>query len=660
MLRRSFLEHDDSAGGTRTFPRSADDRADRLRNPVESRRDALHGSGPLEQRTQRSTGVYAAVVGVMVATSVAVREPALHAGLFADDWDQYAMVQGIYPIKLQFWDLFNWVTADDSERAALLDAGRLPWWAARNVHLGVFRPLASVLTYLDYTTLDALHHPWRMHIHSLLWWLFLVGGVATLLGTLLPLPIAAISVGLYAFDDGHIVPFAWPANRSQLVALAFIIWALWLEVLAERRGSRTLRAIAAASVALGLAAGEHALAPLTYFAGFFLLGSGTWLERARKLLPSIALVAFYICLRASLGYGVAGSGFYVDPLSEPLRYAEACLTRVPLLLGELIFSASSEWWYWGYPWQRFEWFRELTPTAFWLQPGVRVGLVSLGIVAGVLTLAAIRQLGDSDGRLGERQLRWLLIGALVSLIPLSGTIALGRMTVAPAIAFNALIAYVAWRSVRILRQRVSVRSCVAAAAVLLVVFELAVIEPVLRSRDGAHYMHGITHLERGWVEKAEYGSDDLTHNHVFVLSSRDMASQFSITYILHAAGRAMPASATLLSPMGEKAQLLSRRSENVFDIEFSTLRTRVPPMNGSVYRSEGDPLTVGDVVSMRLFDVTIMDVENGQPNHLRFVFKSSVDDLSYVFLVATEEQLARIRMPAIGESVTIPAALGPL
>ena len=570
------------------------------------------------------------------------------------------MENGIYPVQLPIWDMFNWVGGTNAERVALFRSGRLPWWAASNVHLGVFRPLPSVLTHFDYATLDGLHHPWRMHVHSLLWWLLLVAGVAVLLGTLLPLPLAAISVGLYALDDGHVVPFAWAANRSELIAFAFVVWALWVEILAQRRGSTALRVLSGALVLLGLASGEHALAPLTYFVALFLLGSGSLWQRARKLVPLVVLVLVYSAVRARLGYGIAGSGFYIDPLSEPVRYVEACLTRVPILLGELVFSASSEWWFWGYPWEHQAWFRELLPQAAWEQSGVRVALVSLGIVAGLLSLAAVRWLAQADGRLGERNLRWLLLGALASLIPLSGTIVLGRMTVAPAIAFNALLAYVAWRAgQRVLERSGALWQRIGAGLVVLLIVELAVIEPAMRSRAGAHYMHGVTHVERRWVEEADYGTDDLSGKYVFVLSSRDMASQFSIPYIMHAAGRGMPEFATLLSPMGEKVQFLTRTGDNSFELLFPIMITRVEPFNGSVYRPVNDPLRAGDTISSVMFDVTVLRVERGQPSHLRFVFRRPVDDPSLIFMVANEHRLQRLEMPPIGERVNIRAAAGP-
>jgi hypothetical protein len=172
-------------------------------------------------------------------------------------------------------------------------------------------------------------------------------------------------------------------------------------------------------------------------------------------------------------------------------------------------------------------------------------------------------------------------------------------------------------------------------------------------------MHGVTHLERGWIEKADYGTDDLAGKHVFVLSCRDMASQLSIPYILHAAGRAMPQSARLLSPMGEKAQLITRTSQSAFELEFSTLRTRIAPFNGSVYRSEEEPLRPGDKATSMLFEATVLEVANDQPSRLRFVFRQNLDDPSFIFMIAAESQLTRIELPRIGRSMTIPEAAGP-
>jgi hypothetical protein len=327
-------------------------------------------------------------------------------------------------------------------------------------------------------------------------------------------------------------------------------------------------------------------------------------------------------------------------------------------MAELMFSASSEWWYWGYPWAQDPWFSQLPP-ALRTQETTRATLVCVGVAGLVLASAAVWWLGRRDGRHGERELQWLLVGALASLVPLAGTIVLGRMTVAPAIAVNSLLAYAAWTAGNTAVHGTRLWTRICCAALVLAVVLVSVILPTQRSRAGAHYMRGATHAERRWVEDADFGFDSLADKHVFVLACRDMASQFSIAYIMHAAGRAMPASATLLSPMGENEQRLTRVDERTFELTFPSTRPRVEPINGSVYRSEKEPLRVGDRVASNLFEVSIRATNLGQPSQLRFSFHIPVDDPSLIFMIATDQGMARIVMPSPGETVLIPPAAGP-
>ena len=618
---------------------------------VAQARAECSGSTLMKEGTTKARRAYWSIVSAIVLGGVALRAPALDANLYADDWDHYAIETNLYPVKLPIWDMFNWVGHEAAQREALLEAGRLPWWSSPDLQLSVFRPLASLVVHFDYAVLDGAHHPGRLHIHTALWWSFLLFGVAGLMASVLPLPVAVLSTLLYAVDDGFIVPFAWVANRSQIIALAFVVWALWCHVRAQRTGKWSLHCASAALVALGLCAGEHALAALAYLVAASLYRPGPFWTRTRALIPPATLVAAYVLVRAWLGYGIAGSGFYIDPVTEPIRYLFAFRDRVLVLLADLLFSIPCEWSQ-GAP---LPGFLEQTLSLMLPASSTQLSAAPVGLIAAVLVLVAIRWLRESRGGHGERAIEWLVVGALISLLPVGGVIAAGRMTPAPALGFDAFMAFLVWRSANAAMRASSRRRAVVASLSAMSLLAVALIVPARRSYHGAHYMNGMTNGERRWIEQADFGVESLVGRHVFVLSARDLASQIAIPYILHAAGKAMPASARLLSPRGDEPQVLTRVGASSFELAFAQ-HSSGTSFVGSVYRSDADVMHPGDKFFGPLFEVSVLETKLGQPTRVRFDFPISLDNEVFVFVVARQKQLVRLKLPPIsGHFVIAPA-----
>jgi hypothetical protein len=191
------------------------------------------------------------------------------------------------------------------------------------------------------------------------------------------------------------------------------------------------------------------------------------------------------------------------------------------------------------------------------------------------------------------------------------------------------------------------------------VIGIALIAPTLRSRVGAHYMNGMTNLERGWVEHASFGVESLGGRNVLLLSARDLASEISIPYILHAAGRVMPDSAALLSPRGDSPQTLVRVADNSFELVLGPVTQPPTRFNGSVYRATGEVMRPGATFQSNNFEATVLEVTSEQPSSLRFDFVLPLESDKLVFMVAAKGQMKRFTMPRVGERVVIPPAEGP-
>lgn len=603
--------------------------------------------------------IYLMCVIAISLGSFAMLSPALRGTLLADDWDHYAMQQRIYPVDTSAWDMFRFVGSSESERRPLLDSGRLPWWSSSDLHLAVFRPLSSLLIYADFAWLGGHDRTWILHLHSIVWWLVLFGAVAALYRRFLPLPLAVLALLVFAVDDAHVYPVVWLANRSELVAVALVCWGIWAHVTAaERAHPLKLQATAWVLVGLGLLAGEHAIAPLTYLVGYELFsGRAHWGRAIQRLLPYAALTVAYLAARAYLDYGVSGSAFYVDPIREPVRFLQHGLTRIPLLVGDLLLGMAAEWWYWGIPY--VVWVKDLLP-AEWIEfPLLQKIQVSLGATSVIVACAGMVWAFRVSRRSARLRVQWsLLLGAALSLLPLAGTAPMTRLTVVPAIAADALIAVVLWKlGCQIARNNDlwtrTWLSIVCAAGIIL-----HLVRPSVHCVQGTRYLTNSSHLEYGWTTKADFGAEDVRQRHVFFVSAHDMAAQYLMPYLMHAARLPIPLTSHLLSPAAENAHVLSRVAENVLDVLFPEPITNAPfaPM---VYRQAGTGFFVGQTFHNALFDVEVKMVRGVEPRQLRFTFPSSLDDPKYLFVYPTEEGIEPVRLPVVGNSIRLDSPAWP-
>lgn len=612
----------------------------------------------------RRTG-YAGYVALALALGLGLRFETFQGTLLADDFDHYAMRAGIYPVERGALDAFDFVSGSAEERAVLDASGRLPWWAAPQLQLAVWRPFASALIAVDHGLLGG--RPVLLHAHSMLWWALLVAAVALLLRTVLPLPIAALAVALYALDEAHGLPSGWIANRSALCAVGFVVLGLYFHARERVAGApRHAAALSMPCIALGLACGEHALAPLAYLVAFELaFMQDAPLRRVRALAPAALLTCAYLGAHHLLGYGLSGSGFYIDPLVAPGRYLEAAAQRLPLLLGDALFGLAAEWHYGGVPFR--EALEDVVPRD-WLEPAALQAFQhALGVCAAVIAIAALYALyrGALARIAHARTARFLLLGALLSLAPLAATLPMSRLLLAPAIGFDALIAWLIWEAgtraagtagaPRNPATRDRVRLGLAALALLALHAGWA----GKRARSDAAYYAVRSTLEENWVADARIDDRRVAQQHVFVIAAQDWATQWALPSVRHRHGKPRPKSSHLLSAAFLRPHTLYRPADRLLDVMIEGESVRGTFL-GSVYRAEDLPFAVGDFFSFPEFQVLVQATQAGEPLRMRFRFPRSVDDPSYLFLYPSPEGLRRVYPPLIGTRFELPSPTPPL
>jgi hypothetical protein len=456
-----------------------------------------------------------------------------------------------------------------------------------------------------------------------------------------------------------------------MVATAWVVWGVWVHALSldalNVTRARALRLLAFALITSGFLAGEYAFAPL-----FFVIAI-EWQapkdgrrQRALRLLPYAGVAAGYVVLRSVLGYGVAGSSFYIDPATEFARFISACLVRIPLLAGDLVLGIPAEWWYWSVPWRTADFAQRIFPEKFLYVES----LAHVQLVLGVIALFASAAIGVRLFRGRARPLGALLLAALCSLIPLSGTASMSRLTLAPAIAFDAALGYaLVWlvqlaldrrpttgAGLRVGRPSPLVRSSAALGALL--VLQLHVVRAARETRGGVNGLSEASVRDTRVVQQADFALDDLRGHDVIVVSAHDMATQYCLPYVLHLAGRTLPASSHILSPAAENEHILYRPASNILDLEYPKPLLG-EPYSHNVYRRDDAFFYEGQQIPGEAFNIIVNEVRDGMPRRLTFIFRADMDDPRYVFMFPTKQGLKRFTLPRIGETQKLPAPAWP-
>jgi hypothetical protein len=281
---------------------------------------------------------YAALLAVLLTA------PSLASGLLLDDhvhhilFDDHLRLPGmpVSPI-----DGFVFVSRDPALRAQLLDRAHGPWWSSPDLVLAFFRPLSSLSHCVDYRLFPG--QPALMHAENLVWLAALVLAAGALYRRVMASVWAAgLATVLFAVDDAHGLPAGWVANRNGLMAAAFGAWALVAHERWRRGGWRAGAIVGPLLFVLGLLSAEAGLATAGYLvAHAIFLERGSWRRRALGLAPYAVLTVVYRIIHHRLGYGTHGSGLYVDPAADPVRFTLGAVERIPvLLLGQLGFPSS--------------------------------------------------------------------------------------------------------------------------------------------------------------------------------------------------------------------------------------------------------------------------------------------------------------------------------
>lgn len=575
---------------------------------------------------------YVALAALAIVVGVGLQLPTLGSGLAADDYLQRAMLDGTYPVTRGALDLYAFVS-DERDLEIMTASGALPWWSDPELRLSALRPLASLLCVFDHRVLGG--NPLFSHAHSLAWMALAIVGFALIARRLLPTRTAALSVFVFAIDPMFLLPVGWLANRTALVSTALGLLALHAHLRHREDGWRPGAALSVLGFSLALAAGEYALSVLAYLLVYEIFAApGSRARRAIGALHGLLPAAVYLVAHIGLGYGAKGSAIYVDPIETPAKFALALFMRVPSMLASELS---------GFPPDG------LHAAAFALGGAGWLGLyAALGALAWLATGSIRRLPGRSPRLVGS-----FAIGAVLSTLPLAGTLPSVRLLVVPAIGGSLVVAALfrdAWLGLAARRgiARVWLR---AFATLPLAAIHLAV-APIASLGGAIGWYHLHAGIRRMYLN-AQIDDRAVAGQTLVLLNAVETTSVTLPPFVRAAHGRPVPKAWRVLS-ITHHDQRLTRVAPDTLELDVDGSGMLENPVS-QLYRGLEHPLVPGHRVSLPGLSVEVLQAGTWGPKRVRYRFDRSLDDPSIVVLIQKDDAIRRFTVPPVGGESTIPA-----
>jgi len=301
------------------------------------------------------------------------------------------------------------------------------WWVEDLPELAFWRPVPSIVFETSIRLFGERALP--LHLLSVLLHGLVAATLYLLLRRLGAPVLGLIAALLFLSCEDHSMGVGWISTNTDLICALFVNLALLAH--AHWLVSRRKWALAASLVALVpafLSKESAALVPLAMALMTLILPGGTDDSERRRLhsrlsafirnwpswAPALVLMVAYLVVYKSLGYGAMDSGMYVDPVTDPLRFARHAVLNLPIF-----------------------WLATLTPVppsgAMFLPASIPY-LAAAGSVVFALFLAALWPLRRSG------LLLWGLGFYLVALLPQLATFASERGLYLPAIGSSVALA----------------------------------------------------------------------------------------------------------------------------------------------------------------------------------------------------------------------------
>lgn len=592
-------------------------------------------SGDVEPRAAEARSTYSGLASwtpsgrllwVVIAIVAGIAYlPAITSPLQLDDYLHASMARGSFPAPRAPTELYDFVS--DRDRAVLMDRGVLPWWSHPGLTIRFFRPLSSLVLWGSHRLLG--EHVLAMHLVSALWWGLAIVAVHALLRGLFSPRVTALATLLFALSPSHAMPLAWLANFEVLVTLAFGALALGRYVRFRDRRRPLDAAWAAGLFTLALLGGEYALCLGGYVVAIELVRRReSVVARASGVLPFALPAAAYLYVRARLGCGAIGSGFYSDPIREPWVFLHKAPFRLAALLDDVWLSFGAETWTRGTP--------------RWIAWALLAAGLALVVVPIRRALAAL-----AEG--ARRDALWLLLGSLLSLAPLLAVRPATRVLGAAAVGVAATVALVidhalfpAAREPR--RGGAELASIVATGLAFLHLVHAPIVSFVQGLDAHQTGRDFAAHLAAMRAAVPPERRED-------VVMVRGLAEMFFAPFALRE-DHAFPRRWRVLGQTGHA--LLKRLDDRSFDLAVAQDDCLTSSGPDDLFRDEHAPVRAGKLVVLPGVRIVVLEANERGATRVRFTYDAPLESAAGVWLHETPLGFERIEhLPKIGFAVPL-------
>jgi hypothetical protein len=526
------------------------------------------------------------------------------------------------------FDLFAFATGDLADATRMRDVGVFPWWTDSASRLHFFRPLASLSHVLD-DTLWA-DSPGLEHAHNLGWY---AAAIAMLWLVLRRLNTsrwpATFALLLYAVDHGHGGAVGWISNRNGLMAATFGFATLWAHDRWRRGGGASAALLAPLCFLLALSSGEAGVATVGYLLAYSMFVEEK--DRIRPLLPYAVIVAGFAAIYALGSFGAVHTTQYIDPVREPLRFAGAMATRLPIYLQTTIGGPASDGWI-VYPMVH-----PILPYVMWM--------VSVALLCGFLWLAwpVIR---------ADRENRFWLVGSALATVPACAGFPSDRLLLiggAGAIVFVARFIIAVARDDGTLYRSRRTRRIANIAAVWLLIHGVAVNAIAFSVRAGSG---GAIQKVFAMCDRSLPSDPKLVDRTTILVNAPLQPMVYYSLYARAADGRPRPDRTRLLAT-GSTELAIARLDRHT--VRLSSDRGLLSRDVDMMMRAPDRDLLPGTTVAVDGMQVFVDEVTaDGRPAVVRFRFDQDLDDPRLLWLQWGSDGFAPFALPAVGQVVTLP------
>jgi hypothetical protein len=455
---------------------------------------------------------------------------------------------------------------------------------------------------------------------------------------------------LYLFDDSNYFPAMWIANRNLLLSLFFSL----LTLLMYHRWRRQKSVYAGVAVPflllLSLLSTEAGIATFAYlFAYALIIDRGSWRRRALSLAPSFIVIVIWRLIYNALDYGAQGSGFIIDPGSEPLRYAWAVVRRAPVLL-------SGQW-----GWQPAEMFSLFSDYAR------RWNLLTTGAFLLLLLIVFLPLL-----RKNRVPLFWFT-GMMLCILPICATIPMNRNLLFAAIgAFGLTAEFIGGL---FLKESWVPKTRYWLVPAWIVCLTLLFIHIVITAGSRVIVPKRISSIFNIFYSTVDVGSQpDIENKTVVVVNAPHPFLFLGMPALRAYEDKALPERTRVLAPgfmpleitrTGEQTLLLQAQAGNILSPDTSRKDFKlhfvyIYKESNSLFRPEDLPFQTGKQVELTGMSVEVIGVdEAGQPTQVQFHFAVSLDNPSLSWLQWDWKKgrfgsYSQFKVPAVGEKAYVP------